>query len=161
MISLGASLFCGLAWAISKDKLKLDLYNRRFAIYDATLKLYQSVTSDLDDANASAEVIKTFILPSRESRFLFDSKDGVYQLLDAIRGQCNLFIAEKIEKEKGADADPDRINYWREKLWNEEFNKLDASMHDLEARLSSYLDFHRVYNSNPLSWVKLQIARMR
>jgi hypothetical protein len=93
MISLGALLFSGLAWAISKDKLKLDLYNRRFAIYDATMKLYQSVVSDIDDATASAEVIKGFILPFRESRFLFDTKDGVYQLLDVIRGQCNLFIA--------------------------------------------------------------------
>lgn len=68
---------------IASAKIKLDLYNRRFAVYLATLEYYQSAYGKTEE---SMEVKGNgFIKAYRESQFLFDADDGIYKTLTRIK----------------------------------------------------------------------------
>jgi hypothetical protein len=67
----------------NRDKLRLDLFNRRFSIYQRTLVFYQAliVWKDTDEQKA---LIPAFIEASREALFIFPRKSGVYEHLQRI-----------------------------------------------------------------------------
>lgn len=86
-----ARVAIGAAW-INSEKLRLDLYERRFGAYEKTLTLHTLVSHWSSDASASEtgqlkeplelkEARLTFPKTLAESRFLFDSKFGVAELL--------------------------------------------------------------------------------
>ena len=62
---------------INRDKLRLDLYNKRFEIYTATLQFYQELTAD----GVSSETHKSFIQQKEAAKFLFSQDSSIYQLL--------------------------------------------------------------------------------
>ncbi|MFA0267241.1 hypothetical protein AB4490_10565 [Vibrio cyclitrophicus] len=64
----------------NRDKLKLDLYNKRFEVYAVTLTFYQ----DLMSQGASQELHRKFIEVKQSSKFLFDPKDEIYTSLSKI-----------------------------------------------------------------------------
>jgi len=65
----------------NKNKLKLDLYNKRFEIYEDTLKLYH----ELDEENGSTkETMRKFIGSKEASKFLFSNDPSIYSLLNEI-----------------------------------------------------------------------------
>src|SRR5437764_13744295 len=84
ILSVGVA---GAAWWLSREKLRLDLYNRRFDVYNRTLDFYHALP---DEAEFHApdvavpeierhrfmegfkEKQRNFIKASREARFLFD-----------------------------------------------------------------------------------------
>ena len=87
LIPTGAAIAAFLAWRVARDKLKLDLYDRRFAIYDAALDYY--FLKDGQHAGSDPETIERIkrkcIKACREAQFLFDESSGVVQALNRVR----------------------------------------------------------------------------
>jgi hypothetical protein len=70
-------------WFTAREKLRLDLYDRRFDVYLAALDFMQALMmwSSVPDAERLPKRI-AFIRASRESRFLFADDPRIFQLLD-------------------------------------------------------------------------------
>ena len=76
-------------WIVAKNKLDLDLYNKRFEVYTDTLSFFQ----DLATKNPSAEIHRKFIVSKEASYHLFSDNKEIYELL------------EKMNKESGKVMD--------------------------------------------------------
>lgn len=77
--------FALMQWLISRNNLRLGLYNRRFEVYSSFLSL--KIWLDRYDGSEKAEkgkesVNSSYLQSLRESRFLFDPRDNVQSLLD-------------------------------------------------------------------------------
>jgi hypothetical protein len=75
------ALISFLQWRISREKLRLDLYNRRFDIYTRVLDYYQELLKWHGTPEQLA-LQKPFIKAVRESRFIFPEDSGVYKFLE-------------------------------------------------------------------------------
>lgn len=80
IVSIVAGSVSIFGLAATTAKLKLDLYNRRFKIYEDVLALYQVMYDEWDDENVE-KLERAMIRSFRESRFLFHSDDGVYDVI--------------------------------------------------------------------------------
>src|SRR5882724_10519497 len=69
-------------------KLRLDLYDKRFAIYENTLAFHQALggTPNSLQTETFTALHRAFVKSYRESQFLFDDDSGVFELL----GKVNL-----------------------------------------------------------------------
>lgn len=74
-----------------KNKLKLDLYNKRFEIYTNTLKFYQELIGE----EVTKETHIKFINSKEASRFLFSKDVDIYKLLDEMHSQSFKVIGFK------------------------------------------------------------------
>lgn len=77
IVAGGVSIF---SLAATTAKLKLDLYNRRFKIYEDVLALYQVMYDEWDDEKVE-KLERAMIRSFRESRFLFHADDGIYDVI--------------------------------------------------------------------------------
>lgn len=116
-----------IAWAqyeTNESKLKLDLYNRRFAIYHKTISYYlacmkprktatENEKYDMDFRECESE----FVIAYRESVFLFGTQSTVYEKLTEIKNMLSRPNIDPIQLEK--------------------------TMLELEQSLLPSLDFHR------------------
>ncbi|WP_162634931.1 hypothetical protein [Pseudomonas putida] len=75
---------------IASAKVKLDLYNKRLSVYLVTLEYYQSAYGKTDGTMRAKSV--EFIKCYRESQFLFDSKDGIFETLNRIMTNGNKIL---------------------------------------------------------------------
>src|SRR5216684_1445740 len=93
VISVASAGVAFAAWRTSREKLRLDLYNRRFDIYSRTLDLLHILEtwqpSELEKNSASLQqspdlekAQRAFVKASREAQFLFDDASGVHKLLE-------------------------------------------------------------------------------
>lgn len=65
----------------NRNKLKLDLYNKRFSIYSDTLNF----NHELNEENGSTtEMLRKFIDSKEASKFLFSDDPSIYDLLNKI-----------------------------------------------------------------------------
>jgi hypothetical protein len=80
IIAVCALVLTFQGWRDKRVKIRLDLFNRRFAIYQRVLVLYQEliVWEDREDQKA---LIQPFIEASREALFIFPRKSGVYEYI--------------------------------------------------------------------------------
>lgn len=132
-----------VAWSqmkIASAKTKLDLYNKRFNVYLAALEFYQHMHSDAKDdlKEKSNKLTHAY----RESKFLFDTKDGVYETLGRIQ-KSGVPVRAYDQYRKNSIDDPGRAM----KL----FDKSQAALLDmekdiyvLEDQLKEYISFHNV-----------------
>jgi hypothetical protein len=77
--------FALMQWRISRNNLRLGLYNRRFEVYSSflSLKIWLDRYDCSEKAEKEKESINSRYLQSlRESRFLFNPRDRVQGLLD-------------------------------------------------------------------------------
>ncbi|HTV28230.1 MAG TPA: hypothetical protein VMF32_10660 [Xanthobacteraceae bacterium] len=143
-ISVLALLVSSFAAFINAEKLRLDLYNRRFEVYTKTIRLFHALLN-LEQSykdGSFAELRDTFIISWRESQFLFDRTSGIFELLaqldDALfhitgfkeHGQ-SLFNSGDPETFTRASNQATRSM----SLWN-------GSAERLEKAMSPYLNFH-------------------
>ncbi len=80
VIAICALVLTFRGWRDNREKIRLDLFSRRFTIYQRVLVFYQEliVWQDRDDQKA---LIQPFIEASREALFIFPQKSGVYEYL--------------------------------------------------------------------------------
>jgi len=129
----------------ARAKLKLDLYNKRFSIYESVLKLYQATWSkDYERMELlSFEFLKSF----RESKFLFDKKDGsIYEILSKIQ-QNNAAILgyeELLYKEiNGEVTDKDKKEALQKYALVNRAG-FEKNLIDLEKEIDKYLYFKSI-----------------
>jgi hypothetical protein len=85
VIAVYVSFIGTLQWITARQKLRLDLYNRRFDVYLATLDFMQALTmwSSISTEERRPKRI-AFIRAVRESRFLFADNLRILDLLEEV-----------------------------------------------------------------------------
>lgn len=137
VLSLGVS---AAVWWVSHEKLRLDLYNRRFDIYSRALDFYHSLLTAGDSDSDLENAQRNFIRASRESRFLFDKASGVHRLLEQMHADASVIIGYRDEAPKFTG--PDLLQY--NQKFNESWNRMHAAIPLLEEGMSKYLNFHTI-----------------
>ncbi len=124
-------------YRIAQDKLKLDLYNRRYAIYDAlqTLRI-ELARHDFTQTEADA-MLRQYSFRIREAQFLFQEKDGIMETLEQIRDPASGIIAARREMK---DIPPAVASKQRRE-WAESLQVMRILSDQLERQLEPYLDF--------------------
>jgi hypothetical protein len=140
---------CFVAWVgyqqhiTARRKLRLDLYQRRFAVYEATLAFYQAlIDSTESESDAFIKIQKTFIRCYRESQFLFDKDSGIYQILDEWHTQSFKVTGFK---QHGKDVVNDPNTFLN--MNNDHMQALvyfNSAIEQLERKIEPYLDFRKI-----------------
>ena len=150
LISVVSLSVAGAAWWTNREKLRLDLYNRRFDIYSHTLdfvhaiELWQPTESEkasasLQDSLEMQRIQKAFVKASREAQFLFDDDSGVQKTLEKVHADTIALIGYKrdlLPKLTGPDVVPAFGELERRQ------KQIYDSIPALERGMSKYLDFH-------------------
>jgi len=125
---------------IASAKNKIELYNKRFAIYVATLDYcnalwYESNTSAREKSNAQTK-------GCRESVFLFKMKHGVYDTLQKIqeKGASARHYQDEIEKLEAAGSTCRSLTSYRGKR-TAVLGEMTPILETLEKQLERYLRF--------------------
>lgn len=132
-----------VAWSqmrIASAKTKLDLYNKRFSVYVAALEYYQCVWSK--NYEGLGEKANKLTLAFRESKFLFDENDGIYETLGSIQ-KAGGVIKAWVDNRHESILKGQMLT----ELQNKSMDAREAMEKDilkLEDRLKSYLSFHNV-----------------
>lgn len=143
VIAVSALVLTFRSWQDNRDKIRLDLFDRRFAIYQRVLVLYQQliVWQDSDDQKA---LIPPFIEASREALFIFPRKSGVYEYIQEFWNHtwkiANFREASKPLRDSG-------MNEEFVKLFNERtehVNWILASINKLEKLMKDSMSFERL-----------------
>lgn len=128
-------------WKTAQEKLRLDLYNRRFDIYTKYLDFCQALLL-WDGTPEQVALQKPFLKAFRESRFLFPKGSGVYGFLDEF--QKNAHVIVQFENLKPLDrlGQDEAVKQGQRKL--DSVNWILSSLEPLEEKMAPYLDFHRL-----------------
>ena len=73
-----------IAWrqyAVARDKLRLDWYDKRFAVYQSLNELFQRIYTD---STITIEELKKFKGGTSQSTFLFDESSGMDKFLEEV-----------------------------------------------------------------------------
>lgn len=144
MISIGAVAIALSQYFIAKHKLRLDLYNRRFRIYELTNAVYQNLsgTKESLDSPEHQILMREFIRSIRESQFLFKKSSKIYPILEAI-----LEDAFKVSgfKDIARDLSSDPQTYIAEFNTSQStYLNLNNKILELENALTPYLNFQKL-----------------
>jgi hypothetical protein len=132
-------------YVVNKERLRLDLYNRRFDIYSRALSFYHALLKfDPAKKRDNFDLLQNeFIRGYRESQFLFDKKDGVYDMLGEMHSRSFKIIGFR---ERGGDllSTPEYYLKMQQEMleamrW---FN--ETAIFELERRIARYLYFPKV-----------------
>jgi hypothetical protein len=96
LISIGVGWIGWLTYKINRDKLKLDLYNRRLNVYSSVTAYYISLIHDANNTEAHHNLKLNFMNHSTESIFLFGEDSKVIETLDKVLAQ----FTKPIDNEK-------------------------------------------------------------
>ena len=131
---------------ISKEKVRLDLYNRRFDIYSRTLGFFQALLSY--DASKPKDnfllLHNDFVKSYKESQFLFDKDSGIYELLTEMHKKSFKITGfEAISQELArAGAQDELIRGFQES--QDAWNWIGEGISKLEKSMGPYLNFHKI-----------------
>ena len=84
IIALFGAVIAFFQWRVARNQIKIDLYDKRFAIYEASLIFYQKIltcTAETIKEESFNIAQKNFIKASREAQYLFAKDSGIFQLL--------------------------------------------------------------------------------
>jgi len=97
-------------WRIQKDKLRLDLYDKRYKIFQAIKDLS---TSFLKNGVTNRKDLSQFIIDTSEVDFLFE--DDIKENIDEIRKKSlrAIHLAERLDN-RGVGTQEDRENIAKE-----------------------------------------------
>ena len=111
VVSCGVAFIAWAQYRTNKSKLRLDLYGRRFAVYDKTLTLYQAYYSKSSKSEFLQESLIDFVRAYRESLFLFGRDSDVYKVLTDIKDTL-VFLIDFDAKLKTEQYDSDELKEW-------------------------------------------------
>jgi hypothetical protein len=151
-VSIISVCFAGAVWWTSHEKLRLDLYNRRFDVYSRTLDFYHALlgwqptelekaTTSLNDSPELGNTQKAFIKASREAQLLFDDTSEIQKQLEQMHEDTIWWIGYKRDC-AGKPFDPPTVISMNNEF-TERRKRVDNSLWHIESGLSAYLDFHR------------------
>jgi len=153
-VSLASLLVAAGAFWTSREKLRLDLYNRRFEIYGQVLDYVHALDdwnpTDAERASRSLQDFtdlkrtqRAFIKATREAQFLFKDESGVHKLLEQMHADSFGIIGHRrdIAPNLGT-AGSDALPLCKE--FDKKVERFHVSIGALEQAISKYLDFHAV-----------------
>ena len=120
---------------INRNKLKLDLYNKRFEVYLSALSFYQEVTSD----GPSKECHRDFINKKESAYFLFSKNKIIYDLLNKMHNESFKISAFRTGADELRDS-PDVLRKAREDSQNA-LSWFHGVVDLLREEMKSYLSF--------------------
>ncbi|MBU9163590.1 hypothetical protein [Burkholderia multivorans] len=128
----------------NREKLRLDLYDRRFGVYTASIDFYH-VLSSYDESNEQhREAHRSFVKAVRESRFLFGHDSEIVSLLEEMHTRAARIMGYKTHGKELRDSDP---NESRKRFEVQQADYFwigsDRGLLRLEAALSPFLDFRK------------------
>lgn len=136
-----------VAWSqmrIASAKTRLDLYNKRFEIYASTLEYHKTAWegTHVEMRLAGHVFIKSF----RESQFLFNPTDGIYDVMKAILQNGSTIRHHKQMEDgirNGTEHDQEALKalHAASIKARDEFGE---HLKTLEEKLGKYLSFHNV-----------------
>jgi hypothetical protein len=150
VISVVSACVAFAAWRTSREKLRLDLYNRRFDIYGRTLDLIhilqawnpserEKIVTSLESSPELVKAQQAFVKASREAQFLFDDASGIHKLLEQMNADVIAVIGFK------RDIGPNLLGAefaCEHQKFIERMNRIYAATPLLEKGMKKYLDFH-------------------
>jgi len=151
-VSLISVFFTAAVWWVSREKLRLDLYNRRFKVYSRTLDLFhiletwspttlEAASTSLQDSPELSSAQRAFTKASRESQFLFPDDSGIHRLLVQVHTDMIAVIGYKRDRGPKLASQPEALTpaYYE---FLECYKRIRDSIQPLEQKLSKYLNFH-------------------
>ncbi len=137
-----ALILSGLGWRVANAqkkiagaKVKLDLYNKRFAVYESAVDFYLAYFEKVATPLHEAET--TFIKRYRESQFLFASEDGIYDTL----GRIKEFVGSMSAHHQQIQSTQKGINPIIHGRSNDAALKFEPELKKLEDQMGKYLGF--------------------
>ncbi|MFS1163068.1 hypothetical protein ACLKQF_10840 [Aeromonas salmonicida] len=114
---------------VSSAKIKLDLYNKRLKIYNATIDYYYSIYKETPELVAGHAFV--FIKSLRESKFLFDESSGIYEALVKFKEDAE--IATSIDRRKAEVNVTPSVEF-----------RLHETLISIESKIEKYISFKSV-----------------
>jgi hypothetical protein len=130
-ISISVAIIGFLQYKTNKNKLRLDLYNRRFAVFDRMLVYYKAFYSSNLMPEKLRDIELDFVRAYRESSFLFGRESSVYKAMTEIKDGFRPLVYDGEEysaSSKIKEKNPD----------------LEKLMKSLEDALIPWLDFQKM-----------------
>ena len=129
---------------IASTKIKLDLYHKRFNVFVTALDYYQATIykSHKEIKEQSIEFVKSY----RESQFLFDDNDGIYETLNKIlQNGSVIYEYEKHKYERDNNLTRDRFDLGE--MHNssiEARTEFEKNLINLEKQIKRYIEFKSI-----------------
>lgn len=126
---------------INRDKLRLDLYQRRFHIYESVVAFYAALLGSKEQMRTDEFTQKQmdFIRSVRESRFLFDEASGIHERLEMLSSKYYAIVGYKTEAQAIAN-DPPSVIKWHQDMVAA-LALFEKSIGELESAMLPYLMF--------------------
>ncbi|BBV96693.1 hypothetical protein [Pseudomonas monteilii] len=121
---------------IASAKVRLDLYSKRFNVYLSALRYHQAVWGKEEFETSESEFVKCY----RESKFLFDHKDGIYDTLTKIKN-CGGVIRTNNEIQEGNSIINKGSAIAFDDLCDSKRQEMTQELIKLEDQLAKYIDF--------------------
>ena len=128
---------------VSREKLRLDLYNKRFGVYEAALNFniaLNKYSGPLDEEYKSKHI--AFIKASREAQFLFSQDSKIFGILEKMN--TDVFMITSVKDRQGSYStfsDQDRTGY---DLMLKKTAEFDSHIFSLGEAMAPYLNFHKI-----------------
>ena len=128
---------------IEVTKLRLELYNRRYNIFDSIFDFYEALSGWKGTAEQLAAQ-RRFFRASIEARLLFDDASGIAETLERLHKESGKVIGFK---EHGKEYMTGGAAFYIEEFQKSNHVLLvdfEAALMKLKAELGKYLNFHTV-----------------
>ena len=138
LISAAVAAIGYFQYQVNRQKLRLDLYNRRFTVYEKSLAYFQSYDPTAESIDSCAR--NDFTRVYRESVFLFGEESEAFKALTVLKDTLGCLIAcdKRLKSEQCSEA---RSVYSKKK---ESQQDPETIMLALEKALLPWLDFKRI-----------------
>lgn len=142
IISITVAIVGFFQYRINRQKFRLDLYNRRFAVYSKTLQYLQSHYNSKEQEENKAICKNEFIHFYRESLFLFGGDSIVYKLLTELKDTLEFLTSYNQILSETSKNDKDTLK----SIVKTKEGKRDTTkiIEDLEKALIPWLDFKKI-----------------
>ena len=127
-------------WKTNQEKLRLDLFQRRFDIFLQVLEFHWALLDWKDESKQQA-LQEPFVKAFCESKFMFPEESGVYEFLREFNQRAARIMGFKSLSNEIRDVMPAEFA----KLANQrtkDVNWILGSMDTLLVKLAPYLNFH-------------------
>ncbi len=127
-------------WKTNQEKLRLDLYAKRFDIYMRTLDFHNALLEWKDEPEQIA-LIAPFYRAFRESRFLFPESAGVYRFMEEFSQHAfHITYFREVRDASWAASPNQRTDLALERTTH--VNWILNSVSELEEQMAPFLNFH-------------------
>jgi len=137
LIAASVALIAYYQWKTNREKLRFDLYQRRFEIYlrvlDFHFAIWQQDEPKLDLLHVP------FMKAFWESKFLFPEESGIYEFLDEYNLRTSRVRVYRSQIPPRSDLTPEeRAQLIEDNIW------IKDCIGILEEKLGPYLNFHSI-----------------